>query len=296
MVDDHGVSHADDPAQSPDPGASTQERAHRRGRKGLAAGLALGLLGGTAAGLVFGVPALTSASPSDRVAQVEPTDTTEPAADEAPSTDALIDEFESHSTDALREELQALVDDGTITAAQADAVADHLVGSVFDRAESWLAEHGIDLSDLKLGDWTLGDFNLDDVDLGDFDLGDVQQRLGELRERFESGDFGTFGHGRGSGEWAGGGVFGRGAGVVSEALTDLLGLDVHELRQQLRDGATLAEIATAQGVEPQAVVDELVAEYRERLDSAVENGRLEQADADARLAKATERITQLVEG
>ncbi len=33
-----------------------------------------------------------------------------------------------------------------------------------------------------------------------------------------------------------------------------------ELRTQVRDGATLAEIATAQGVEVQAVIDELVAE------------------------------------
>ncbi len=40
------------------------------------------------------------------------------------------------------------------------------------------------------------------------------------------------------------GMFGR--GVASEALTDLLGLDAQELRQQLRDGATLAEIATTQ--------------------------------------------------
>ena len=36
-----------------------------------------------------------------------------------------------------------------------------------------------------------------------------------------------------------------GLGVASDALTDLLGIDGEELRTQLRDGATLAEIADA---------------------------------------------------
>ena len=83
-------------------------------------------------------------------------------------------------------------------------------------------------------------------------------------------------------------------GVASEALTDLLGLDAQELRQQLHDGATLAEIATAQGVEPQAVIDELVVELTERTNNAVEKGRLDQAEADQKLADAEAKITDLV--
>ena len=87
-------------------------------------------------------------------------------------------------------------------------------------------------------------------------------------------------------------MFGR--GVASEALTDLLGLDAQELRQQLRDGATLAEIATTQGVEPQAVIDELVAELTERVDNAVEDGRIDQTEADQKLADAEAKITDMV--
>jgi uncharacterized protein YidB (DUF937 family) len=88
-------------------------------------------------------------------------------------------------------------------------------------------------------------------------------------------------------------MFGR--GVASEALTDLLGLDAQDLRQQLRDGATLSEIASTQGVDPQAVVDELVGELKERVDNAVENGRIDQTEADEKLADAEARITDMVE-
>lgn len=90
------------------------------------------------------------------------------------------------------------------------------------------------------------------------------------------------------------GMMGHRAGVASEALTDLLGIDAQELRTQLHDGATLAEIAQAQGIAPQAVVDELVAELQERVDNAVENGRIDQAEADQKLADAEARITDMV--
>jgi polyhydroxyalkanoate synthesis regulator phasin len=102
---------------------------------------------------------------------------------------------------------------------------------------------------------------------------------------------------RGDGEGHGGhrggpGMFGR--GVASEALTDLLGIDGEELRTQLRAGATLAEIAAEQGVDVQAVVDELVAEVTERVDNAVENGRIDQTEADEKLAEAEAKITDMV--
>ena len=86
----------------------------------------------------------------------------------------------------------------------------------------------------------------------------------------------------------------RGAGVINQAVTDLLGLTPAELREQLKDGATLAEVATGQGIDPQAVIDEIVGEAQERLDQAVANGRLDQAEADEKLAETTEKITDVV--
>ncbi len=98
-------------------------------RRGLTIGLAGGLLAGTAAGLVFGVPGLssaasdtTSAAPAVVVQQTDETDPTAPA-------DA--GEMETH----LKEDLQPLVDSGTITAEQADAVVAQLIASRPDRGE-----------------------------------------------------------------------------------------------------------------------------------------------------------------
>lgn len=200
-------------------------------RRGITVGIAGGLLAGTAAGLVFGVPGLTSAATTDvavsQAALVQQTDETDTTTEDAPVEKGT----------RLRESLQVLVDGGTITAEQADAITAHLVENRPER--------------------------------GDFGVGD--------------------GHG---GHRGGPRMFGR--GVASEALTDLLGIDGEELRTQLRDGATLAEVAAEQGVEVQAVIDELVAEVTERVDNAVENGRIEQAEADEKLAEAEAKITDMV--
>jgi hypothetical protein len=200
-------------------------------RRGVAIGVAGGLLAGTAAGLVFGVPGLTSATSSE----VTPAAVVQQVGEDAATSPS---DAPAEPGARLREMLQPLVDDGTITAVQADAVTTHLVENRPERGER--------------------------------------------------------GEGRGPGGRHGGpGMFGR--GVASEALTDLLGLDAQELRQQLRDGSTLAEIATAQGVEVQAVVDELVGELEERVNNAVENGRIDQAEADEKLAVAEARIADMVE-
>ena len=211
--------------QNPVADQGTNSPRRRRG----AIGLVGGLLAGTAAGVAFGVPGLTSASSAD----VAGTAVVQQADESGPAPDAVPDR---EPGERLRETLQALVDDGTITAEQADAVTAQLIENRPDRP--------------GLGD----------------------REPGERR--------------------GGPGSFGRGVG--SEALTDLLGLDAQELRGQIREGATLGEIADAQGVDPRAVVDELVAELAERLDNAVENGRLDRADADEKLPDAEARISNKV--
>lgn len=75
------------------------------------------------------------------------------------------------------------------------------------------------------------------------------------------------------------------------AVAEILGLEADELRSQLADGATIADIA---GDQTDEVIDALVAEKQERLDAAVENGRLTQEEADERLETLTERITEKV--
>ena len=56
------------------------------------------------------------------------------------------------------------------------------------------------------------------------------------------------------------------AGLKLEAAAEVLGISEDDLKAAIRDGQTLAEIAEANGVERQAVVDALVAAGQEQLD------------------------------
>ncbi|QDB79881.1 hypothetical protein FE251_11225 [Georgenia wutianyii] len=93
-------------------------------------------------------------------------------------------------------------------------------------------------------------------------------------------------HGRGGG---------GGGGVSLDAAAEKLGLTAEELREELADGSTLADVAEEQGVGTAELVDALVAAATERLDEAVADGRLTQADADERAATLEEQITEAVE-
>lgn len=88
----------------------------------------------------------------------------------------------------------------------------------------------------------------------------------------------------------------HGRHVALEGVTDLLGIDAAELRELLADGQTLAEIGEANGVSVDDLVAALVSEVEERLASAVEDGDLTQEEADEKLADATERATDMVNG
>lgn len=82
---------------------------------------------------------------------------------------------------------------------------------------------------------------------------------------------------------------GRSLGTVAE----VLGLEADELRSQLADGATIADIA---GDDIDAVIDALVAEKTDRIAQAVEDGRLTQEEADEKLAEVEDRVTDKVNG
>lgn len=81
-----------------------------------------------------------------------------------------------------------------------------------------------------------------------------------------------------------------------DAAAEVLGTTVDDLRSALRDGQSLADVAAANGVDVQAVVDALVAEAQAHLGEKVAEGDLTQEEADARLAEITERITAMVNG
>ena len=70
-----------------------------------------------------------------------------------------------------------------------------------------------------------------------------------------------------------------------------LGMEVEELGAQLREGATLAEIA---GGQTDALIAAMVAEVEEHLVQAVTDGKLTQDEADEKLAEIEKRITTFV--
>ncbi len=92
-----------------------------------------------------------------------------------------------------------------------------------------------------------------------------------------------------------GGPGGSRGGPGLDAAAEALDMTVDELRSALSDGSTLAEVAEAQGVDRQALIDALVAAGQERLDQAVADGKLTQAEADERAADLEARVTERID-
>jgi hypothetical protein len=70
------------------------------------------------------------------------------------------------------------------------------------------------------------------------------------------------------------------------------GLSPREIAAQLRSGTTLGELLTANGVDVNAFIDDVVEQADARLDQAVANGRITQERADEMLANLREHLTQ----
>jgi polyhydroxyalkanoate synthesis regulator phasin len=81
-----------------------------------------------------------------------------------------------------------------------------------------------------------------------------------------------------------------------EAAAKYLGLSESALREQLRAGKTLAEVARARDKSVDGLVDALVAEARERIEQRVRDGSLTREEADRCLADLEARVTDFVNG
>ncbi|MCH7790327.1 MAG: hypothetical protein IH940_12945, partial [Acidobacteria bacterium] len=92
------------------------------------------------------------------------------------------------------------------------------------------------------------------------------------------------------------GPAGNRADLLDETVTDLLQITSEELIAQLREGASLAEVAEANGVDPQTLIDEMVDAAQERIDESVAAGEISESEATERSAKVSEHITARVNG
>jgi hypothetical protein len=77
---------------------------------------------------------------------------------------------------------------------------------------------------------------------------------------------------------------------------DFLGMTARDLAEALRDGATLGDLAEDHGLGAEALIDHLVGLVQTHLDAAVTDGRITEEEAAEHLARATEHITDLVNG
>src|SRR5207253_10594103 len=82
--------------------------------------------------------------------------------------------------------------------------------------------------------------------------------------------------------------------LVRKVVIETIGIDRATLRSELRRGQTIADIATANQVDPQTVVDALVAAFTTKLDAAASAGRITTERAQAIEGRLPARFTNLV--
>lgn len=122
------------------------------------------------------------------------------------------------------------------------------------------------------------------VDAGDLDEARATEIKADLTERItalvngEAPIGGPGGRGPGG---PGGPGFGHRGGMHLDTAAEVLGLEVDDLAQRLRDGETLADVAEAEGVDVDTLIDALVDDARERITDMVNGVQPERPDTSS---------------
>lgn len=82
---------------------------------------------------------------------------------------------------------------------------------------------------------------------------------------------------------------------LTQAVSDLIGLDATEIRARRADGESLAEIAATQGVSRDELIATIQIELEANLDEAEANGWITPEEHEERLANLADRIAALVD-
>ncbi len=119
----------------------------------------------------------------------------------------------------------------------------------------------------------------------------TEKQAEAMKARIEAGEFPLF---------AGPGLGHRGFGHRGfrdlDAAATYLGVGEEALRNRLREGETLAEVAKAEGKSVDGLVTAIVAGTTKRLDAAVAAGRMTKAQRDLIVASLKQRTTEIVNG
>ena len=122
----------------------------------------------------------------------------------------------------------------------------------------------------------------------------TQEQADKLKERIEAGDLG-FGFGPRFGEGRfGHGLCKRAVGGVLDASAGVLDMSVEDLKAQLKDGKSLAEVAEAQGMNVDDFKAALSDAVKAKLDQAVADEKLTQEQADRLFQGFEENIDRIV--
>jgi hypothetical protein len=201
------------------------------------AGMTGALLIGAGTGVVLNLPGSAGASGRSAAVATTPTDPTSTAApaDNGTGTGTGTGTDTHQPGQFLKDSLAKLVTDGTITQAQADAITAAI------------------------------DANRPAAGAGDGDGDGGRGRGGPM-----GGPMG--GPGRG-GFGMGGRHGGAGMGMNLDTAATALGMTADELRTELMAGKSIAQVATAKGVDVQKVIDALVAEAKTRITDMVNGVR-----------------------
>jgi hypothetical protein len=155
---------------------------------------------------------------------------------------------------------EAVADILGITSDEYDAALEQAQGQVLDEAEAegWLTEEQAEVLRWRM-DQAPG--------MARMDLGKGIPNLGRAFAR---------------------GIGGPGDNLVSIA-AEVLDMSLVDLLTELQNGQSIAEVASNQGVDAQAIVDAYLAEIQEDVDEAVAEGDMAQTQADYFLQRAEER-------
>lgn len=85
-------------------------------------------------------------------------------------------------------------------------------------------------------------------------------------------------------------------GPKLDAAAEAIGIERDALAEALRSGETIADVAAANGVDVQTVIDAMVTAANERIDQAVTDGRLTEDEAAEKRAEIDQRVTDAVNG
>jgi lipoate-protein ligase A len=259
----------------------------------VAASVAAGIAGGLVAGLALGVPGFAGAQANNSPLNVQGSSAVLAKSAVVTLSDTIQVPSVGASSTGAKEKGAKLEAVAKVLGVTAEELKTELATkSLADIAEA----KGVDIT--KVTDALVAEFKVhldEEVASGEHTQAEADAKLAEFKTRVTDmvNNVRPAGGPEGRGHGGPGMGHGMGHGPKLETVAKVLGVTAEELKAELAT-KSLADIAKAKGVDITKVTDALVAELKAHLDEDVASGKHTQAEADAKLAKFTTRVTEMV--